>query len=635
MVEKTQSMDGYYAAMNWLYEHRPHMMSYIASLGAPKSDRRCDRAMVVADRDMKPKLYVNDDFLQEIGPAQAAGVLVHEWRHVLLDHLGEAANPKPAWRYPRVLDDVHEVVINDNIELSGYELPDDVIRGENRGPHFYGYWDTDQGYGPMERWYLDQQQTPPPQEDGENSNDSSEEQREEDSDETQSGESGSDSGSSQSESGSGSGSGVGTSGNTESADSSTKSEENGSEDSDEPITSDGTESSDSSTEESSDGDFDESPKSGKGEPANTDGDASADEADSAASTDGENFEVGADGNLQDGEEPSEAGAGTTDGADESDGEPKAPGSCDFGAFIEDENGELREMDEAELDEFRDALNQIKITVISQNPMPKDEKPSEGELDAMDQDVAEAIDPSRQQAYSKAGHSADPAEDILSGGKLQLGWLKLLQKVNPKVGKSGGKLNAKASYNWARPRRSTSLIRGANLPTAGTPRDQGAGTSHRPVALIALDFSGSIDRRLAYALRDMAQSIPEEHIDARCFTFSTVAIPFDPKASKNRTASGGTDFSCLELEARKIQKETGEYPYVICLTDGEAWFEGYSYNSYRPATGTKPTDAQLATHWLWVDVLTEDDSKAFRNGKAYPQVQAQLNKSALPYDRSKL
>jgi len=635
MAEKKQSMVGYYAAMNWLYEHRPHMMSYIASLGAPKSDRRCDRAMVVASPDMKPKLYVNDEFLQKIGPAQAAGVLVHEWRHVLLDHLGEAAHPKSAWRYPRVLDDVHEVVINDNIELAGYELPDDVIRGENRGPHFYGYWDTDQAYGPMERWYLDQQAPQPQQDEEEDEQDQGDGSSDE--------QSGSSSGQGQSGSGQGS---------SDSAEPAEDSQESGGNGGSKDTGSGDSQESAGENSEVTDGDpntpKDEGAESQPGEGVDTD-DAGSSEADADGDSDGTGGSSSqddsaddsgdADGSGIEGPEKSDSedtsAEGDQDGTDDSAAEGKSAGSCDFGAFIEDENGDLREMDETEIDKFRDSLNEIKITAISQNPMPKDEQPTEGELDAMDQDVAAAIDPSRQQSYSKAGHAANPAEEILAGGKLHLGWLKLLQKINPKVGKSSGKLNAKASYNWARPRRTTSLVRGANLPTAGTPRDQGAGTNHRPVAMIALDFSGSIDKRLAHAMKDMAQSIPEQHIDARCFTFSTVAIPFDHRASKNQTAGGGTDFSCLELEARKIQKETGEYPYVICLTDGEAWFEGYGYNGYGKSPEVRPTDAQLATHWLWVDVLTENDEQAFKNGPAYPQVRAQVNKSALPYDRSKL
>lgn len=589
------SMEGYYAAMDWLFDHKPHMMEYIASLGAPKNDLRVKRAMVVAGPNYAPRLYANDEFLQKIGPAAAAGVLVHEWRHVLLDHHGEALNPKPAWRYERVLVDTHEAIINDSIELTGYELPDDVIRGANRGGHFYGYWTTDEAYGPMEQWYLEQQSQQDPNQDQQpQPEDQKPEYEDEDHHEDSSSE-GADS----------EGSGSGKSGSSDSSAGGAASSSDSS----------------SSGEPSDDGE-------NGGDGSSSDG-AGEDEDDSNS--------AGADSSSAESSDDSGEGP-ETDGSEDSLDDTDLS-TCGHGTYREDENGNLREMDEDELQEFVDNLNQIIADVISKNPMPEDEKPSESDLDRMDQDVAEAIDQSRAQAFSRAGTAASAAEKVLAGGKLHLGWLKLLQKINPEVGREDGGLNAKASYNWARPRRTTSLIRGVHLPTPGAPRDKGAGTKQKPVALIALDFSQSIDRRLANAMKDMAQSIPEQHIEARCITFSTYAVPFDFRAKSNSVASGGTDFSCIEEEARKIQRETGEYPYVICLTDGQAWFEGYGggFNGYgySRSGAAAPTRAQLDRNWLWVDVETEDEALAFRNGKAYAQVLAQKNLSALPYDRSKL
>lgn len=589
------SMEGYYAAMDWLFDYKPHMMEYIAALGAPKNDLRVKRAMVVAGPNYAPRLYANDEFLQKIGPAAAAGVLVHEWRHVLLDHHGEALNPKPAWRYERVLVDTHEAIINDSIELTGYELPDDVIRGANRGGHFYGYWTTDEAYGPMEQWYLEQQSQQDPNQDQQPQ---PEDQKPEYEDEDHHGDSSSEGADSE-------GSGSGKSGSSDSSAGGAASSSDSS----------------SSGEPSDDGE-----NEGEG---SSSGDAGEDKDDSNS--------AGADSSSAESSDDSGEGS-ETDGSEDSLDDTDLS-TCGHGTYREDENGNLREMDEDELQEFVDNLNQIIADVISKNPMPEDEKPTESDLDRMDQDVAEAIDQSRAQAFSRAGTAASAAEKVLAGGKLHLGWLKLLQKINPEVGREDGGLNAKASYNWARPRRTTSLIRGVHLPTPGAPRDKGAGTKQKPVALIALDFSQSIDRRLANAMKDMAQSIPEQHIEARCITFSTYAVPFDFRAKSNSVASGGTDFSCIEEEARKIQRGTGEYPYVICLTDGQAWFEGYGggFNGYgySRSGAAAPTRAQLDRNWLWVDVETEDEALAFRNGKAYAQVLAQKNLSALPYDRSKL
>lgn len=589
---RKSSIEGYYAAINWLFSHRPHMVEYVTSLGAPKDDLRCDRAMVVAGADGVPRLYVNDDFLKEIGPAQAAGVLAHEWRHVLLGHLKETMQPKKQWSHRLALRDAHEVVINDSLELTGYELPDDVVTGANRGGHFYGYWGTDDAYPLVEEWYLSQPQAPASDQSDPNSD-------QQEGDQGSSGAGAPSSGSSQGDPGDQQGSAGGASGGQSPADSQHSPADGDSGDSD---SADGQGSKTSDEEQDTDSD-----QQGAGGSAAED----AQDSDSEA--------TGTSGQPTD---DSDGDPGDSDGDSPNDGK-----SCGHGIFKEGEDGELEEMDEHELNDFLDRLNDAVADAVSSTSMPQDEKPSETELNAMDQRVAEAIDPNRKQGFSKAGAAASAAQQILAGGKLQLGWLKLLQRINPEVGKADGGLNAKASYNWARPRRSTSLIRGAMLPSAGAPRGRGVGTKQKPVALIALDFSDSVPRKLARALKDMAQSIPEEHIEARCFTFSTQAIPFDFRAKSSAVAAGGTNFSCIEREARKIQKETGEYPYVICLTDGEAWFDAWGDSA--------PTARNLADRWLWVDIETENDERAFAGRKAYPQVKAQANKVALPYDRSKL
>ena len=627
MAQKQKpSMDGYNAAMDWLFDNRPHMMEYIAALGAPKNDLRCDRAMVVAGADMKPRLYANDEFLQKIGPAQAAGVLVHEFRHVLLNHFSESANPKPNWKYPIVVRDAQEATINDSSEITGYELPDDVIRGENRGGVFYGYWNTAEAYGPMEDWYLSQAQNQDSSDDQEDDSDSDSDSEGDGSEE-------------QSQSGSGSSSGSGSGSASDSNDdSSDDSPEASSEGSGQGTASGSAEDADSQPSESSSDEPSQESGAAEGSTDTEDGDSDSASSSGDQSTDGDSdsdsdSEGSAEGSdSQDAEDAEEAdGAGNSgDELEDLLDDHTSSDGCNHGGYIEDENGELREMSDEELEDFEDSLSGILSEVIGSNPMPEDEKPSEEELDGMDQDVAEAVDPSRGGVYSKAGNGSSAAEEVLAGGKLHLGWLKLLQKINPDVGKDDGGMNAKASYNWARPRRTTSLIPGVHLPTPGAPRGMGVGAKQKPVALIALDFSASIDRRLANAMRDMAQSIPEEHIEARCFTFSTETVPFDFRAKSNRVAGGGTDFSCIEHEARKIKKETGEYPFVICLTDGDAWFDGYSYQGM-----AEPTADQLSSRWLWVDVNTEDDEKAFKSAIPDYRVVAQPNKSALPYDRSKL
>lgn len=573
------SLEGYHAAIMWFYENRPHMVEYIGAMGTPRNSELCDRAMVVASPTMSPVLYANDEFLQKIGPAEAAGVLAHEWQHILRGHHGERWNPKPEWKYPAVVTDAQEATINDQLEMAGYSLPEDVIRGDNRGGKFYGYWNTAEAYGPMEEWYLSQMKQKPDTEAGEDK-DKTEQVSESEQTDGQSSDSKQDSQGSNSSNGSG--------------------------------------DSDSSKDSNAGND------AGSDANSSTDTEGNSDSSDTASDSD-------ASGSSET-DSDSEASS-----REDIQGDSNEDGCVDHN-YIEDGKGSIRPMTDDEAKEFSEAMNGVLKEIIEKVAMPDDEKPSEDALDSMDQDIAEAIDPSRKASFTKgAGMFADAAKEVLAGGKLQLGWLKILQKINPEVGKNDGGLNAKASYNWARPRRSTSLIPGVILPTAGDARGVGVGAKSKPTAMFPLDHSGSIDKRLANALRDMAQSIPEELIDARCYTFSTKIVPFYPKSESNKVASGGTDFTCIHLEALAIQKETGEYPYVVCLTDGEAWFESYGYGGYgynsRPR-GIEPSKEILDTRWIWVDVLTEKDKFAF-HAKGYPQVLAQKNIMALPYDRSKL
>lgn len=581
---KANSLKGYNDAIMWFYENRPHMVEYIGAMGTPRSSDQCPRAMVVADQNMKPVLYANDEFLQEIGAEQAAGVLVHEWQHVLRDHFSELRNPRPEWKYPVVVTNAQEATINDQLEMAGYSLPDDCVRGDNRGGKFYGYWNTQEAYGPMEEWYLSQM----PQE----SEDGSEENQQD-----------------------------GQSGDQNSEDNQDSNQSDSSDSDNDPGNSESQSSSEGGEGDSSNG------SSSGGDSA--EGDSSEGSGDSSSTSDGT---PGENSSKSDG-----GSNGSADGQDDSqqDTEDENPEGCESNKYIEGEDGSLRPMTDEEADQFADAVKEVLKDVLNKVSMPDDEKPSEEALDSMDQEIAEAIDPSRKAAYSKgAGTEADAAEKVLAGGKLQLGWLKILQTINPEVGKNDGGMKAKASYNWARPRRNTALIPGVILPSPGDARGVGVGATSRPTAIFPLDHSASIDRRLANALRDMAQSIPEDLIDARCYTFSTEIIPFFPKAETNKVASGGTNFVCIHQEALEIQKETGEYPYVVCLTDGEAWFDDYYYGYIKDKKALMPSQEILDTRWIWVDVLTEDNKRAFL-AKGYPQVLKQKNLLALPYDRSKL
>lgn len=301
------------------------------------------------------------------------------------------------------------------------------------------------------------------------------------------------------------------------------------------------------------------------------------------------------------------------------------GACG-GIKVEDKDGTIRDATEEEAQKIAEKIfEQIKdaLPEIGEDGTDLTEEQLEEEGD----EAKDAVTKNNNSAKSK-GDEAGAQSIMRTDEKLQLGWVELLQKINPKVGKAGAGINQRASYDWSmRPRTLVTLPRNIKLPRSGDPRGDGIGAGIVPEVLIALDFSGSIPRELAKVMASLARSIPSQHIDPTCYTFSTEAIFFDHTAEENMTASGGTDFSCIHDAAVEMQQKSRkkEYPYVMCLTDGYANF-----------SRSRPTDTELTEKWLWVDVTKDENSigEPFSD-MSYSgfgsEVRNSPNKYNLPYD----
>ena len=258
------------------------------------------------------------------------------------------------------------------------------------------------------------------------------------------------------------------------------------------------------------------------------------------------------------------------------------------------DGELRPATPDELSKMNDALVESIIDALDEG-IDADVLPSQDQLTAGNADVAFAADQQGDQSVSKssiAGTTA--AEELVKADPRKARWAELLTEINPLM--DAGSELAPATYNWARESRLTMPLQGIQLPTLTLDSERGALVeSSTPVVLIALDFSLSIPRELARTLAELARSIPEGLIEPHCVTYSTEYVDFDFRSETSNTALGGTDFSAIERKARAIEKETGEYPYVLNLTDGQA---GFRYEA--------PTSEQLGERWYWIDVLNRRD-----------------------------
>lgn len=272
-----------------------------------------------------------------------------------------------------------------------------------------------------------------------------------------------------------------------------------------------------------------------------------------------------------------------------------------------DDGELRPATPDELSKMNDALVESIIDALDEG-IDADVLPSQDQLTAGNADVAFAADQQGDQSVSKssiAGTTA--AEELVKADPRKARWAELLTEINPLM--NAGSELAPATYNWARESRLTMPLQGIQLPTLTLDSERGALVeSSTPVVLIALDFSLSIPRELARTLAELARSIPEDLIEPHCVTYSTEYVDFDFRSSTSKCASGGTDFSAIERKAREIEQQSGSYPYVLNLTDGQA---GFRFEA--------PTQEQLDERWYWVDVFSRKfrgDYRSFMGDKLY-------------------
>lgn len=194
------------------------------------------------------------------------------------------------------------------------------------------------------------------------------------------------------------------------------------------------------------------------------------------------------------------------------------------------------------------------------------------------------------------------ENIAEEKGIKFAWAKLLADVNPDILKKKGRAPARYRSSWSAPRRNlTHLYPEIFVPSRvrkGEPDKKGTDGDKKPLMVLALDLSGSIDRTYVERMIQLARTIPDDLIEVECCTFSTEAIPFDPNSLKNKLASGGTSFGCVEEFALKAAKKHGvTYPKaIVCITDGEATFGNYYYDT-RPKFS--PTQEQFSNNWNWL------------------------------------
>ena len=117
-------MTNYQSGVEWLDDNSPFFLTMVLNIGTPVMDTSIDTLMVRSPRDSPDdyELAINPDFIADCTPAEVAGCLAHETLHILLRHLHEESDRK---RYPnaKALMIAHEVIVNDRLANSGFDLP--------------------------------------------------------------------------------------------------------------------------------------------------------------------------------------------------------------------------------------------------------------------------------------------------------------------------------------------------------------------------------------------------------------------------------------------------------------------------------------------------------------------------------
>jgi len=194
------------------------------------------------------------------------------------------------------------------------------------------------------------------------------------------------------------------------------------------------------------------------------------------------------------------------------------------------------------------------------------------------------------AMTKEGYSH--LDEVKS---MNVHWVDLLAKINPKIKSSGKPKRVKDSWH-APNRRLMSVYPQVILPTRQRP-ESGAGDKGNavPSFIIALDMSPSIPTELLGDLAAFASSIPEKLIKAYPITWSSTYRVFDPENPHVIVRRELTFVTSVKNYADKIAQETGTRPYVLVITDG--FFNDAS---------SIPVDEALS-HWWFMGVKPGDDA----------------------------
>lgn len=214
--------------------------------------------------------------------------------------------------------------------------------------------------------------------------------------------------------------------------------------------------------------------------------------------------------------------------------------------------------------------------------------------------------------TKAGSGSFSGPEFKEVEGISMNWKKLLEEVDPDIFKDPSK-GPPSRPSFHRRRRNMAGFKDTLLPVERVDHKDEKKNKEKPVVVMALDTSGSVQQDDVDKFITLARSIPQDRVDLRTCTFTSSFRELDIENPKYN--SGGTCFSAIEQYIQKnVIRKKGEdakdkqgrkllkdYPKsVIVITDGYADFYG----------NKRPSKDQLKDSWTW---LMTDSAYAYAYG----------------------
>lgn len=257
-----------------------------------------------------------------------------------------------------------------------------------------------------------------------------------------------------------------------------------------------------------------------------------------------------------------------------------------------EHDHLAEMDlsEEETQALDAARNQIIIEIIIDDNIDYEES-NEGDNAplGLPEDVADAANADQHEKISslEPGNSGDTEvskTDLAEQHGVEIDFIDFLEKINPElVATNEGKQGVIPQPSFRVPNTRYLSLTNAAMPVWDnddysdlSDEEDGKG---KEIIVFALDFSGSVDRRMAKVMEKLMGVIPLDKAEIYACTFSDRAIEYIPGQEGQVTAAGGTDFGAVTGFVDRLMEDNPDMPYptVVIMTDAGAGFSTGSVN----------------------------------------------------------